>query len=197
MKQSVGWPRRLASAQSVRAPLRRNASGIAENIFVSISRGGTSRYIIAWFHLMNDEGTINEHVRAVDVIPRWGGLRKKPDALTRQRAMNPEGTHPRGYRRTRRPKKHRRQRRIAGRITHGSFRPDPAFPIAGNTRRERTRSHRISRARRAAVEEICRHHHRSQPDQGPARRAAAETRLRIYRPHRYQGWIRSHSGAAP
>src|ERR1700719_2355162 len=50
MKQSVGKPGRLASAQSVRTPLRRNASGIAENISVGISRGGVSRYIIAWFH---------------------------------------------------------------------------------------------------------------------------------------------------
>ena len=51
MKQSVGWPGRLASAQSVATPLRRNASGIAENTLVSISRGGASRYIIAWFYL--------------------------------------------------------------------------------------------------------------------------------------------------
>jgi hypothetical protein len=34
----------------VRTRLRRNASGIAENTSVPISRGGTSRYIIAWFH---------------------------------------------------------------------------------------------------------------------------------------------------
>jgi hypothetical protein len=39
----------LASAQSVRAPLRRNRSGIAEKTSVPISRGGASRYIIAWF----------------------------------------------------------------------------------------------------------------------------------------------------
>ncbi len=49
MKQSVGWPGRLASAQLDRTPLRRNWSGIAENISVSISNGGRSRYSIAWF----------------------------------------------------------------------------------------------------------------------------------------------------
>src|SRR5215813_3035062 len=46
MKQSVGIPGRLASAQSVRSPLRRNLSGIAEKIFVSIRRGGVSRYMM-------------------------------------------------------------------------------------------------------------------------------------------------------
>src|SRR5215211_9511270 len=48
IKQSVGAPGRLASAQSVRT-LRRNSAGIAEKILVSISRGGVSRYIILLF----------------------------------------------------------------------------------------------------------------------------------------------------
>src|SRR6202035_1789903 len=68
MKQSVGCPGRLASAQSVRTPLRRNASGSAENTLVSISRGGVSRYIIAWFHLSETRRhSINQHVDPVDV----------------------------------------------------------------------------------------------------------------------------------
>src|SRR5215472_10852330 len=46
MKQSVGWPGRLASAHSVATPFRRKLSGIAEKIVVSISFGGVSRYII-------------------------------------------------------------------------------------------------------------------------------------------------------
>src|ERR1700753_528269 len=50
MKLSVGWPGRLAAAHSVRTPLRRKDSGIAENTLASISRGGVSRYIIVWFH---------------------------------------------------------------------------------------------------------------------------------------------------
>src|SRR5436190_7212048 len=45
MKQSVGAPGRLASAQSVRT-LRRNSAGMAEKTCVSIRRGGVSRYII-------------------------------------------------------------------------------------------------------------------------------------------------------
>src|SRR6478609_10037327 len=51
MKQSVGWPGRLASAHSVATPLRRKLSGIAEKIVVSISFGGVSRYIILVLHL--------------------------------------------------------------------------------------------------------------------------------------------------
>jgi hypothetical protein len=47
-------------------PLRRNASGIAENTFVSMSRGGASRYIIREF-TREVRITIDEHVRAVDV----------------------------------------------------------------------------------------------------------------------------------
>jgi hypothetical protein len=35
---------------------------------VSISRGGASRYIIAWVHLSKPGCTINEHIRAVDVV---------------------------------------------------------------------------------------------------------------------------------
>ena len=75
MKQSVGWPRRLASAQSVRALLRRNASGIAENTFVSMSRGGASRYIIAKV-TRRMRVTINEQVRAVDVVSRRAACAK-------------------------------------------------------------------------------------------------------------------------
>jgi hypothetical protein len=43
MKQSVPSPGRLAAAHSVRTRLRLKASGIDENIFVSISRGGVSK----------------------------------------------------------------------------------------------------------------------------------------------------------
>ncbi|MEY9984915.1 hypothetical protein ABH995_004252 [Bradyrhizobium yuanmingense] len=46
MKLSVGMFGRLASAQSVRTPLRRNFSGMAVNSLVSIRRGGVSRYIM-------------------------------------------------------------------------------------------------------------------------------------------------------
>src|SRR6478609_3447443 len=51
MKQSVGWPGRLASAHSV-ATLRRNSAGTAEKIWVSISLGGVSKYIILLLHLL-------------------------------------------------------------------------------------------------------------------------------------------------
>jgi hypothetical protein len=67
MKQSVGCPGRLASAQSVRTPLRRHVSGIAENTSVPISRGGTSRYIIAWFQpSCSICGTIDDMLAGVD-----------------------------------------------------------------------------------------------------------------------------------
>src|SRR5216684_8305990 len=75
----------------------------------------------------------------------------------------------------------------------------PCFSPCRSGRHRRGRSarpFRISRARRAAVEEVCRHHDRGQPDQGTKRRVAAEIRVRVYRPDRYQGRIRSHSGAA-
>ena len=42
---------------SVRTPLRLKASGIAEKTSVPISRGGASRYIIAWVHFGRDRGT--------------------------------------------------------------------------------------------------------------------------------------------
>ena len=76
------------------------------------------------------------------------------------------------------------------------FGPTRRSLLQGTLATSRTRPYRISRARRRAVEEICRHHHRSQPDQGAARRAVAEIRLRIHRSDRHQGRIRSHSGAA-
>src|SRR5712671_4399591 len=50
IKQSVGAPGRLASAQSVRT-LRRNSAGTSEKILVSIRRGGVSRYIILLFFI--------------------------------------------------------------------------------------------------------------------------------------------------
>ena len=65
MKQSVGAPGRLASAQSVRT-LRRNSCGIAEKTCVSISRGGVSRYIIVVGHLLADRRTIKDRTRGVD-----------------------------------------------------------------------------------------------------------------------------------
>jgi hypothetical protein len=55
MKQSVGFPGRLASAHSVATPLRRKSSGIAEKILVSISFGGISRYIICCFSHLSFE----------------------------------------------------------------------------------------------------------------------------------------------
>src|ERR1700681_2049742 len=66
----------------------------------------------------------------------------------------------------------------------------PCFSPCRSGRHRRGRNappFRISRARRAAVEEVCRHHHRGQPDQGTQRRVAAEIRVRVYRPDRYQG----------
>src|SRR3954447_17352194 len=65
MKQSVGCPGRLASAHSVRMPLRRNASGIAENTSVSISRGGASRYI-SFTCISKFRCTIDDSIRTVD-----------------------------------------------------------------------------------------------------------------------------------
>src|SRR5436305_1865859 len=59
MKQSVGMPGRLASAQFERV-LRRKRSGIAENTFVSIRSGGRSRYIIGSRYLRQHEPTIND-----------------------------------------------------------------------------------------------------------------------------------------
>jgi hypothetical protein len=48
-------------------PLRRNRSGIAEKTSVPISRGGTSRYIIAWFFLSYPvRRTIDDLIRVVD-----------------------------------------------------------------------------------------------------------------------------------
>ena len=90
----------------------------------------------------------------------------------------------------------RRSRRISGEEPHGPFRPEPAFSVAGNDCGERAQSDRISCARRRAMEEICRHHHRSQSDQGAARRAAAKICFGVYRSHRHQGRVGSHSGTA-
>jgi hypothetical protein len=50
--------------------LRLKCSGIAENAFVSMRRGGASRYIIAWFHLSKTKGILKELVHAVDVLGR-------------------------------------------------------------------------------------------------------------------------------
>src|SRR3954454_8870327 len=67
MKESVGTPGRLASAQSVRSPLRRNLSGMAEKSLVSIRRGGVSRYIIVVLSLlMGERGTIGHNRGDVD-----------------------------------------------------------------------------------------------------------------------------------
>src|SRR5690242_19296719 len=71
MKQSVGFPGRLASAHSVVTPLRRNWSGIAEKTWVSISFGGVSRYIICCFsHLSFESGrTIIDKAIRVERLP--------------------------------------------------------------------------------------------------------------------------------
>ena len=66
MKQSVGAPGRLASAQSVVTPLRRKLSGIAEKIVVSISCGGVSRYIIVFGSPVKSARTIEEGRDGVD-----------------------------------------------------------------------------------------------------------------------------------
>ena len=43
-----------------------------ESTFVSIRRGGASRYIIAWFHLSKTKGILKELVHAVDVLGAQG-----------------------------------------------------------------------------------------------------------------------------
>jgi hypothetical protein len=51
----------------VRASLRRNRSGIAEKTSVPISRGGASRYIIAWFcPFYAVRSSIADIIRSVD-----------------------------------------------------------------------------------------------------------------------------------
>src|SRR5882757_11485730 len=88
IKQSVGAPGRLASAQSVRT-LRRNSAGIAEKILVSIRRGGVSRYIIYCFHLWwRSRRTIDDIAGGVDcpsTLLRANGSREcAPDDRLRE-----------------------------------------------------------------------------------------------------------------
>src|SRR5579859_60699 len=87
IKQSVGWPGRLASAHSVATPLRRKWPGIAEKILVSISLGGASRYIIlVCLPALLRRGTIEDWLHGVDwpsagltisLLGRWPGCPRK------------------------------------------------------------------------------------------------------------------------
>src|SRR6185437_91755 len=82
IKQSAIWPGLLASAQSVRTPLRRKLSGIAENSSAWMSFGGVSRYIIARCHLVGSGGdTIGDNACGVD----WGAPSRA--AMVRDGAM--------------------------------------------------------------------------------------------------------------
>src|SRR5436309_10119052 len=80
IKQSVGWPGRLASAHEVATPFLRNFSGIDENTRVSIRSGGVSRYIMLLVHLCWQNGrTINDRCGSVDwlVILRHSGMARR------------------------------------------------------------------------------------------------------------------------